>query len=112
MHTASFGMQGELVTYCFADDCLDLLAEIDSNSQDYKSNVKKLEKEERKDKLSKIQELFQKAREYSDDKVQIAMQMYEMVSISETQRVDGNYTQGFFLGGGGGFLAAMIAHKS
>ena len=57
----------------------DLLGEIDTNSHEYKSSVKELGKDERKDRLSKIQELFQKAREYSDDKVQIAMQMYEMV---------------------------------
>ena len=43
--------------------------------------VKSLNKEERTERLAKIQEMFQKAREYSDDKVQIAMQMYEMVSI-------------------------------
>ena len=42
--------------------------------------MKDLSKEERKERLTKIQETFQKAREYSDDKVQIAMQMYEMVS--------------------------------
>ncbi|CAI8048011.1 Inhibitor of growth protein 5 [Geodia barretti] len=58
----------------------DLLKEIDVNSADYKAKVKDLSKEERKERLTKIQETFQKAREYSDDKVQIAMQMYEMVS--------------------------------
>ena len=42
--------------------------------------MKGLSKDERKERLKKIQETFQKAREYSDDKVQIAMQMYEMVS--------------------------------
>ena len=57
----------------------DLLGEIELNSQDYRSSVRHLGKEERKKKLKKIQELFAKAREYSDDKVQIAMQMYEMV---------------------------------
>ena len=41
--------------------------------------VKGLTKVQRNEKLKKIQEMFQKAREYSDDKVQIAMQMYEMV---------------------------------
>ena len=43
--------------------------------------VKGLTKAQRNEKLKKIQEMFQKAREYSDDKVQIAMQMYEMVSL-------------------------------
>ena len=41
--------------------------------------MKGLTKAQRNEKLKKIQEMFQKAREYSDDKVQIAMQMYEMV---------------------------------
>ena len=47
--------------------------------------MRELNKEERKQRLNKIQELFKKAMEYSDDKVQIAMQMYEMVSQLDTQ---------------------------
>lgn len=38
-----------------------------------------LNKEERSKSLNKIQEMFKKATENSDNKVQIAMQMYEMV---------------------------------
>lgn len=41
--------------------------------------MRSLGREERKKRLNKIGELFGKAREYTDDKVQIAMQMYEMV---------------------------------
>ena len=39
-----------------------------------------LNKEERSKSLNKIQDMFKKAAENSDNKVQIAMQMYEMVS--------------------------------
>lgn len=36
---------------------------------------------DRKDYFSKIENAFQKSREYGDDKVQLAVQTYEMVSI-------------------------------
>ena len=49
--------------------------------------MRDLNKEERKQRLNKIQELFKKAMEYSDDKVQIAMQMYEMVSRLNTSLI-------------------------
>ena len=58
----------------------DLIREIDTTSQDFKKNVHTLCREDRKRKLTKISESYQKAREYSDNKVQIAVQMYEMVS--------------------------------
>ncbi|CAI8048012.1 Inhibitor of growth protein 5 [Geodia barretti] len=70
----------------------DLLKEIDVNSADYKAKVKDLSKEERKERLTKIQETFQKAREYSDDKVQIAMQMYEMVD-KHIRRLDSDLSR-------------------
>ena len=57
----------------------DTLREIDENVKDYKKSVSSLTQDERKKRLSKIDELYQKAKEYSDDKVQLAMQMYEMV---------------------------------
>lgn len=60
----------------------DLRSEIETSSREYRGRVRDLSKEERKQRLNKIQELFKKAMEYSDDKVQIAMQMYEMVSQS------------------------------
>ena len=58
----------------------DLRSEVETSSHEYREQVRDLNKEERKQRLNKIQELFKKAMEYSDDKVQIAMQMYEMVS--------------------------------
>ena len=39
-----------------------------------------LSREEREKQLKKIEDLFQKAKEYTDNKVQIAVQIYEMVS--------------------------------
>lgn len=60
---------------------VDIKAEIDESSRDYVNNVSRLSKEERSKSLNKIQEMFKKATENSDNKVQIAMQMYEMVSL-------------------------------
>lgn len=58
----------------------DLIREIETTSQEFKKNVHTLGREDRKRKLTKISESYQKAREYSDNKVQIAVQMYEMVN--------------------------------
>lgn len=57
----------------------DTLREVEESVKDYKKSVSSLSQDERKKRLSKIDELYQKAKEYSDDKVQLAMQMYEMV---------------------------------
>lgn len=70
----------------------DLLEEIETNSEGYRSKVKKLSREERRKQLCRIQELFQKSKEYSDDKVQIAMQMYEMVD-KHIRRLDADLSR-------------------
>jgi hypothetical protein len=57
----------------------DTIVEIEECVRDYKRGVANLPQDERKVKLNKIDDLYQKAKEYSDDKVQLAMQMYEMV---------------------------------
>jgi inhibitor of growth protein 5 len=62
---------------------LDIKSEIEESSRDYVNSVSRLGKEERSKSLNKIQEMFKKATENSDNKVQIAMQMYEMVSLYE-----------------------------
>lgn len=59
----------------------DLLKEIDSKAEDYLNNVATMSGELRKEHLDKIQSLFNKSKEYGDDKVQLAMQTYEMVRI-------------------------------
>ncbi|XP_064418545.1 inhibitor of growth protein 5 isoform X2 [Latimeria chalumnae] len=54
-------------------------AEIDKLATDYIANVKILSPDQRVEHLKKIQNAYSKCKEYSDDKVQLAMQTYEMV---------------------------------
>lgn len=58
----------------------DKKAEIDSLAAAYIESVKNMVPEERVEHLRKIQSAYSKCKEYSDDKVQLAMQTYEMVS--------------------------------
>ncbi|XP_036410199.1 inhibitor of growth protein 5-like isoform X2 [Megalops cyprinoides] len=53
--------------------------EIDKLAAEYIANVKNLASEQRVEHLQKIQNAYSKCKEYSDDKVQLAMQTYEMV---------------------------------
>nr|XP_023674219.1 inhibitor of growth protein 5-like isoform X2 [Paramormyrops kingsleyae] len=53
--------------------------EIDKLAAEYIANVKTLASEQRVEHLQKIESAYGKCREYSDDKVQLAMQTYEMV---------------------------------
>jgi len=57
-----------------------LLKEIDSLAEDYLNNVRTMSGEMRKEHLEKIEKLFSKSKEFGDDKVQLAMQTYEMVT--------------------------------
>lgn len=57
----------------------DVLRQIDNLSDDYTTKVKTYSPEKRTDVISSINKLFGKSREYGDDKVQLAMQTYEMV---------------------------------
>ena len=66
--------------YCETVFFLDLLDDIDKLCEEYVSKVRDLPPIERKDFFSKIENAFQKSREYGDDKVQLAVQTYEMVS--------------------------------
>lgn len=54
-------------------------SEIDKLAQEYIANVKNLASEQRVEHLQKIQNAYSKCKEFSDDKVQLAMQTYEMV---------------------------------
>nr|CAD7393314.1 unnamed protein product [Timema cristinae] len=56
-----------------------LMRNIDSLADEYLHNVKNMSFDKRKDHLEKIQCLFNKAKEYGDDKVQLAIQTYELV---------------------------------
>ena len=51
-------------------------------SDEYLANVRSMSSEKRTGHLGTIQKLFGKSKEYGDDKVQLAMQTYEMVSLS------------------------------
>jgi len=57
----------------------DLLDDIDKMCEDYMGKIRGLSPPEKKDYLSKIESAFKKSREYGDDKVQLAIQTYEMV---------------------------------
>ncbi|XP_008250613.2 inhibitor of growth protein 5 isoform X1 [Oryctolagus cuniculus] len=57
----------------------DKKAEIDILAAEYISTVKTLSADQRVAHLQKIQSAYSKCKEYSDDKVQLAMQTYEMV---------------------------------
>lgn len=58
-----------------------LMKQIDEQSTDVLNTTVSgtLQEDDKKDKLKTIQELFSKAKEYGDDKVQLAIQTYEMV---------------------------------
>jgi hypothetical protein len=58
----------------------DLMKEIDDKAEGYLSTVRNMSPDKRSDFLSAIQKLFSKSREFGDDKVQLAMQTYEMVN--------------------------------
>ncbi|XP_077009491.1 inhibitor of growth protein 5 isoform X3 [Tamandua tetradactyla] len=57
----------------------DKKAEIDILAAEYISTVKTLSPDQRVEHLQKIQSAYSRCKEYSDDKVQLAMQTYEMV---------------------------------
>lgn len=56
-----------------------LMKEIDCHAEDYLKVVSQTSPEKRKEQMEKIQKLFNKAKEYGDDKVQLAIQTYELV---------------------------------
>lgn len=58
----------------------DKKAEIDRLAAEYIESVKNMSAEQRVEHLRRIQSAYSKCKEYSDDKVQLAMQTYEMVS--------------------------------
>jgi len=61
---------------------VDLLKQIDKMADDYLSKVRGLAGEQRKEQLNSIQKLFNQSKKFGDEKVQLALQTYEMVSIS------------------------------
>lgn len=61
----------------------DLMKTIDERADEFMKTLVKdkesIPEEERKKKLKDIQDLFNQAKEYGDDKVQLAIQTYELV---------------------------------
>jgi len=55
------------------------MCNIDKQADDYLSNVKEYAPNKKTEALSSIQRQFDKAKEYGDDKVQLAIQTYELV---------------------------------
>lgn len=72
-----------------------IMKQIDSSATEFMGTTIKLEnvpEEERKMKLKSIQDLFNKAKEYGDDKVQLAIQTYEMVD-KHIRRLDSDLSR-------------------
>uniref|UniRef100_A0A671SS42 Inhibitor of growth family, member 5a n=1 Tax=Sinocyclocheilus anshuiensis TaxID=1608454 RepID=A0A671SS42_9TELE len=63
--------------------------EIDKLAEEYIRNVRNLAPDQRVEHLQKIQNGFSKCKEYSDNKVQLAMQTYEMVSKPKVLELEG-----------------------
>lgn len=59
---------------------LDLKGQIDSLAREYTTNARTLSPEQKLSLLRQIQQSYGKCKEFGDDKVQLAMQTYEMVS--------------------------------
>lgn len=73
------GVLCQFYTHTISHCSSDKKAEIDSLAAQYISTVRNLSSEQRVEILQKIQNAYAKCKEYSDDKVQLAMQTYEMV---------------------------------
>lgn len=58
----------------------ELMRSIDKLADDYMSNVKGCSSDKKAETMASIQRQFDKAKEYGDDKVQLAIQTYELVS--------------------------------
>ena len=61
--------------------CTDLDSEVKELTAQYESDARELSEDGKKDRLREIQDKFDKMKEYSEDKVQLTVQMYEMVSV-------------------------------
>lgn len=57
----------------------DIMVQIDGASDEYLRKVRDLSPGKRKAEMEKIQHMFKKAKELSDEKVNIAVQTYELV---------------------------------
>jgi Inhibitor of growth proteins N-terminal histone-binding len=60
---------------------IDLLKQIDKMADDYLKGVRGMDGEQRKEHLNGIQKLFNQSKKFGDEKVQLALQTYEMVKV-------------------------------
>jgi len=67
----------------------DIMVSIDSSSDEYLRKVRDLSPSKRKLEMEKIQKMFKKSKEISDDKVKIAIATYELVD-KHIRRLDGD----------------------
>jgi len=56
-----------------------VMRNIDKMADEFMTNMKSMSSEKKKEQMSEIQAQFNKAKEYGDDKVQLAIQTYELV---------------------------------
>ena len=70
----------------------DMLEEIDKMCKEYITKVRDLGSDEKKEYFTKIEHAFQKSKEYGDDKVQLAVQTYEMVD-KHIRKLDSDLTR-------------------
>jgi hypothetical protein len=56
-----------------------ILRDVDAASDEYLRKVKDLSSDDRKVEMEKIQKMFKQSKEFADDKVQLAIQTYELV---------------------------------
>lgn len=70
-----------LFNKCYSLSLLDLKGQIDSLAKEYTANARTLSSEQKLSILRQIQQSYSKCKEFGDDKVQLAMQTYEMVSF-------------------------------
>ncbi|TRY96203.1 hypothetical protein DNTS_009404 [Danionella cerebrum] len=61
----------------------DLKGQIDSLAREYTSNARTLSSEQKLSLLRQIQQSYGKCKEFGDDKVQLAMQTYEMIESTD-----------------------------
>ena len=57
------------------------MKDIDKLAKEYLHNVRGMSTDGRSEHMDSIQKLFGKSKEFGDDKVQLAMQTYEMVKL-------------------------------
>lgn len=64
-----------------------IICNVDEVSNQYMSNMKSYSTEKKSKNMAHIQSQYVKAKEYSDDKVQLSIQTYELVSYNHSHNI-------------------------